>query len=249
MNKESLSAFGKISAEMDRLSYLINKEEIFRQQLQSALQERHSSSSSSLDDLDLCFRDYDNPTAKSLPFDQDSETINTLYRIRPDDNPDQEEPIAHDDKSTVILPGRLLRTADKQWPEEEKIEKEGPYEVIVKGHAKYSSACRDIPSKKEAKPKKNCKNGTASMPSEVYASNDSQKYMRNVSAVKGGKGESVNGRRNLEGEEALMRELKGKLSKVSRIDREELSRLQQKKNQNQNPKKAEPSSNRKKTKR
>ena len=35
MNKESLSAFGKISAEMDRLSYLINKEEIFRQQLQS----------------------------------------------------------------------------------------------------------------------------------------------------------------------------------------------------------------------
>jgi hypothetical protein len=56
MNQESLASFNKISVEMDRLSYLINKEEIYRQQLQSALQEQDlASSNSSSNNLDVYF--------------------------------------------------------------------------------------------------------------------------------------------------------------------------------------------------
>jgi hypothetical protein len=39
MNNESLGCFNKISIEMERLSYLISKEEIYRQQLHDALLE------------------------------------------------------------------------------------------------------------------------------------------------------------------------------------------------------------------
>jgi hypothetical protein len=85
------------------------------------------------------------------------------------------------------------------------------------------------------------------MPAEVIAARPAS--LKNCSVSKVGKTESPvgqgQGRVRGEGEPNFIRELKGKLSKVSKIDREELTRLQERKAH----KKTELSSNRKKTKR
>lgn len=93
------------------------------------------------------------------------------------------------------------------------------------------------------------------MPSEIIASKEHQKssIQKNCSISKHPKIESPiasqlkskKGQNEGEHESNFIRELKGKLSKVSKIDREELNRLQEKKMY----KKTELSSNRKKTKR
>jgi hypothetical protein len=96
MNKESLCSLNKISLEMDRLSSIICKEERLHNQLQSLLrrEEERSNESSQADNFDEYFKEYDNPTTKSLPIDDDShlthpqeeqedtEIMNTIYRNR-----------------------------------------------------------------------------------------------------------------------------------------------------------------------
>jgi hypothetical protein len=59
MKKSSMTSFNKISVEMERLSQIINKEQIFQKQLQSQLQQdekKSDSSSSVIDNLDLYFK-------------------------------------------------------------------------------------------------------------------------------------------------------------------------------------------------
>jgi len=54
-----MTSFNKISVEMERLSQIINKEQIFQKQLQSQLQQdekKSDSSSSVIDNLDLYFK-------------------------------------------------------------------------------------------------------------------------------------------------------------------------------------------------
>jgi hypothetical protein len=146
------------------------------QQIQQVLNRpdrRSDSSDSASENIDLYFKDYDNPTTKSIPFDLDpsshildeeSQTINTIYRNKlPEDSEDEDKENLHDDKSTVILAGLKSQLA--------KEKEDLSVFPIDNARPNYSSVNMETAHKKQlpSKPKKgNIKHPTTSMPSEIF---------------------------------------------------------------------------------